>query len=598
MKGIKHIIHSIRGKLIFTFIILIVVPILLIFLSYTYSSKSLLEKEVYDTNQELVESKAKGIDDLVGKMVKATAFVESDVKQSDISNLSNWKKDYQSYSVIKRVQTSLVTIRDLLLDSRAFLIYLDNNQLALSTLYDFNIDNNYANLIQEPWYIAANKQMGYPIWTLLYKLNPQFGYSDAGTSSSYVTISRAVRDATGSKSTGVISVGVPWDVFFGKRESSSQSLPDMMMRDHEGRFIDTKGNVFTDFTDEQLSELNQAKDQVMRFNHDGNTYLVNEAKVSLLSVSLLTFIPNDQFTGQLNKSKTKSILSILLLFSAAILLFIYFLLRFTKPIYSLLHSMGLVGTGDFKTVVQVKGRDEISLLGNSFNRMTAKLQELMSHVVEEQRKKEEAHFQALQAQINPHFLFNTLNSIKLMAMLSNTNQNVSDMITALGKLLEFSMKQQHHYVTLRQELEYLELYMYLQKIRYHDNISIAMDVPEDLLDSYVLKFSLQPLVENSLIHGGRLPLHIQISAHWQPNRLGYTISIQDNGKGVAPEELIRIQEGMTPSHAKYSGIGIGNVDQRIKLYFGVSYGISLHQHEECGLEARIQLPYIQKEPTL
>jgi two-component system sensor histidine kinase YesM len=598
MKGIKYIIHSIRGKLIITFIILIVVPILLIFLSYTYSSKSLLEKEVYATNQELVESKAKGIDDLVGKMVKATAFVESDVNQSDISKLSDWKNDYQAYSVIKKVQTSMGTIRDLLLDSRAYLIYLDNNQLAISTLYDFNMDKSYTNLIKEPWYIAANKQMWYPIWSLLYKLNPEFGYTDAGMASSFVTISRTVRDATGSRSAGVISVGVPWEVFFGKRDSSPQGLPDMMMRDHEGRFMDPKGNAFTGFTEEQLSELNGASDQVMRFNHEGNTYLVNEAKVSLLGVSLLTFIPNDQFTAQLNKSQTKSILIILLFFAAAILLFIYFMLRYTKPIYSLLHSMGLVGTGDFKAVVHVKGRDEISLLGNSFNRMTYKLQELMAHVVDEQRKKEEAHFQALQAQINPHFLFNTLNSIKLMAMLSNTNRNVSDMITALGKLLEFSMKLQHHYVTLRQELEYLELYMYLQKIRYNDNISIAMDVPEDLMDSYVLKFSLQPLVENSLIHGGRLPLHIQISAHWQPDQLGYTISIQDNGKGVSAEELVRIQEGVTPSHAKYSGIGIGNVDQRMKLYFGAAYGITLHQIEEGGLEARIQLPYIQKEPTL
>lgn len=598
MKGITYIIHSIRGKLIITFVILIVVPILLIFLSYTYSSKNLLEKEVYATNQELVESKARGIDDLVGKMVKATAFIESDLNQSDISKLSDWKNDYQAYSVIKRVQTSMGTIRDLLLDSRAYLIYLDNNQLAISTLYDFNMDKSYSNLIKEPWYIAANKQLGYPIWSFLYKLNREFGYTDAGTSSGFVTISRTVRDATGSRSAGVISVGVPWEVFFGKRESSSEGLPDMMMRDNEGRFMDPQGNAFTGFTEEQLSELNRASAQVMRFNHEGNTYLVNEAKVSLLGVSLLTFIPNHQFTAQLNKSQTKSILIILLFFAAAILLFIYFMLRYTKPIYSLLRSMGLVGAGDFKAVVHVKGRDEIALLGNSFNRMTFKLQELMDHVVEEQRKKEEAHFQALQAQINPHFLFNTLNSIKLMAMLSNTNRNVSDMITALGKLLEFSMKLQHHYVTLRQELEYLELYMYLQKIRYNDNISIAMDVPEDLLDSYVLKFSLQPLVENSLIHGGRLPLHIAISAQWQPDRLGYTISIEDNGKGVSAEELIRIQEGLTPSHAKYSGIGIGNVDQRIKLYFGASYGITLHQVEEGGLEARIQLPYLQKEPTL
>jgi sensor histidine kinase YesM len=344
-----------------------------------------------------------------------------------------------------------------------------------------------------------------------------------------------------------------------------------------------------------LTEL-QGDPQTIKHLRDANgqLYMVNVSEIPELGMSILRPVPEKQFLEDLEKRMNRSVFSILAVFSVGILIFVLFLIRFTSPIAALLRSMKQVGAGDFRTSVHVKGNDEIALLGNNFNRMVTRLSELVKRLEEEQRLKEEANFQSLQAQINPHFLFNTLNSIKLMAMLSNTNRNVSNMITALGKLLEFSMKFNQRFVTLGQELEYLELYMALQKIRFQDLIDIEARVPEELKEMYVLKFSLQPLVENSIVHGGKLPLHIAIHAEAEDGEL--RVFIRDDGNGVTEEQLAEIMDRLEQSHAQYSGIGISNVDRRIRLYFGTGYGVTLRRVDSGGLEAIITFPLRKEAP--
>lgn len=390
-------------------------------------------------------------------------------------------------------------------------------------------------------------------------------------------------------------VGVPSETFFGKPQVGTDGVPRFLIQASDGQVTDPLGKSYSFTTDKAPTNFLKASIST-NVMIDGHRYLVNTATVPQMGISLLYLMPYDQFLKQLDQTTFRSFIGILITFMLGILLFVLLLIRMTKPIYSLLYSMQQVGKGDFDASVSLKGKDEIALLGFNFNKMVIRLKELIYNLEEEQRNKEEARFQALQAQINPHFLFNTLNSIKLMAMISNTNRDVSDMITALGKLFEFSMKQSQQYVTLRQELEYLELYMSLQKIRYHDNIQLYIDVPEQLMEMYVLKFSLQPLVENSLIHGGKMPLSVWVEAKYTADEAGMVVSVIDNGHGVAENELARIQEKMTnDSTAKYSGIGISNVDKRLKLHFGEQYGITLQTSIYGGLQTDIWLPLREEE---
>jgi two-component system sensor histidine kinase YesM len=586
--------NSIRGKLIFYFILVIIVPTLVIFLTYSYNSQRLLEEKIYSTNQELVNQSANTMNEMAVRMVKAALFVESDFNQAYRRDLSEYNVNYDVFTTLKLMQNRLTITRDLLLDSEAFLQVVDDRRFAVSTLY--NID--YNAIIEEDWYSQAVQAKGFPSWLVSYTMNSAHGYTQIGVKTPYVLLSRLLQKDDGNMNgVGVVAVGVPSESFFGKNTLPDGGVPKLLIQTSGNVVRDTEGNSYDLIFEEDQSGKPRLNAFSKRAIINGKRYLVNTAEVSQVGFTLLQLMSYDHFTKQLDQSRNRSIIGILLVFFTGTVLFLVLMIRLTKPIYSLLHSMRKVGRGNFQTVVEVEGRDEISALGLEFNQMVAKLDQLIADLEAEQKNKEEARFQALQAQINPHFLFNTLNSIKLMALLSGTNQNVSDMITALGKLLAFSMKQTQQYVTLRQELEYLELYMTLQKIRYHDNIRININIPELLMDTQVLKFSLQPFVENCIIHGGRLPLTVWIEAEHLKDRSGMIITVEDNGKGVSESKLAIIQERrVNDDNAKFSGIGVSNVDNRIKIHFGKEYGISLGQSQYGGLKATIRLP-IQKEQS-
>lgn len=588
-------LNSIRGKMIVTFCFFVIVPTLLIFWNYTRSSKEVIANEVYAANQELADRSARSANDIATRMNKAMSLLESNFQEYYGDGLSNWTVEYPEYYKVNTLQRRMATIRDLLLDSNSFLIFTDFRELAVSTLYSFDMKRNFTRFLDEPWYLQGKQNKGFPRWFLPYRLDHQIGQTGTDVSGGYMALSRSLHDEKFTYDFGVALIGVPIETVFAQSHArADDALPSLLLWDGRETVTDSLGNTVKLLSEPEMAELRKAPGEIKRLSDGGQLYMVNVSKVPELGISVLHLVPERQFLQQLMKKQSQSVVSIVLVFSLGIAVFVFFLIRFTKPISSLLRSMGQVGAGDFRTQVKVEGNDEIALLGHNFNRMVARLGELMERLQEEQRQKEEANFQSLQAQINPHFLFNTLNSIKLMAMLSNTNRNVSDMITSLGKLLEFSMKFNQRIVTLEQEIEYLKLYMSLQNIRYQDQIDIDIDVPPELLEVNVLKFSLQPLIENSIIHGGKLPLNISLRAEASGGNL--LVTIRDNGNKVTEEQLAEMKNKLVQSHAKYSGIGISNVDRRIKMYFGAEYGITLDRIEAGGLEVIVKFP-MRKESS-
>jgi len=589
-------LHSFRGKLILSLLIFVIIPIVLIFWNYSYTSKKVIAQEVNNANQELADRTAKSVNDFASRMIKALFLLETDFEQYYGDELSEWTEDYDEYRKVQLLQRRMTSIRDLLLDSSAFLIYMDNQGLAVSTTFPFNMKQNYDLLIQEEWYRNAKAGGGFPQWALPYRFDPRIariGDTWQYAGDGFFAMSRSLRDKS---EIGAALIGMPIRTVFPDGAANGEhSLPSLLLWDGGRDLSDPEGRLIKSLSDSEVAELRKEHGEIKQLVHLDGTYMANVSPVKEIGLYVVSLIPQKQFLTQLNAKMNQSMLWILAVFAFSMLVFLFFLIRFTKPIHSMLHSMRQVGSGDFHTSVPVKGSDEIALLGNHFNRMVERLRELLERVEQEQRQKEEAHFQSLQAQINPHFLFNTLNSIKLMAMLSHTNRNVSDMITVLGKLLEFTMKMNQRFVTLGQEIEYLELYLSLQKIRYQDQITLDIRVEPELKELYVLKFTLQPLIENSIVHGGRMPLHISIRAQAETEEDRLEIVIRDNGIGVPEEKLAEIQDKLVQPHAKYSGIGISNVDRRIKLHYGHAFGIQLQSREEGGLKVTVTFP-IRKEP--
>lgn len=261
----------------------------------------------------------------------------------------------------------------------------------------------------------------------------------------------------------------------------------------------------------------------------------------------------------------------------------------TSPIKELNSKFKAIEKGDLSVSINFKSRDEMGELGNSFNTMVKKLKSLINSIVEEQKRKSDMEFQILQAQINPHFLYNTLDSIKWLAVIQNVN-NIADMSTALINLLKYNISKDSVIVSLSQELESINNYIIIQKYRYGDIFDVVFDIADETNECQVLRFIIQPIVENSIIHGFENTESkglIQITSRIVEDNL--VIQVIDNGTGICSENLNKLPQSINYKK-KFSGIGIHNVQERIKVYFGEKYGMSFESELGSGTKVSVILP--------
>ena len=292
------------------------------------------------------------------------------------------------------------------------------------------------------------------------------------------------------------------------------------------------------------------------------------------------------------------VMMILLLFA------LYFLIdRIVKGLlrefYSILKSMRQVGHGDLDTRTEVSGNNEMGELASQLNKMLDRIQELMRENIGREVMAKDSEIRALQNQINAHFIYNVLESIKMMAEIDEEYE-ISDSITALGRLLRYSMRWVSANVSVAEELEYIKNYIALINLRYDFTVTLSINVPENLMGQQIPKMSLQPIVENAILHGID-PLGVDSTIYIKGTTDGkdVIIEITDTGQGMTDEEydkLIRRVNGEgEETGEKGNGIGLRNVQNRIKMTFGEEYGMSIQTARDCYTKVSVKLPFKKSE---
>ena len=269
-----------------------------------------------------------------------------------------------------------------------------------------------------------------------------------------------------------------------------------------------------------------------------------------------------------------------------------------RPIKKLHDVTTTIAQNDLQALVYSRNVDEITELGNNFNIMIGKIRELLNAKVKEQENLKKAELKALQAQINPHFLYNTLDTIVWMAEASKTDQ-VIEIVRALSSFFRISLSKGKDWISIRQEIEHVRSYLAIQKMRYRDILDYKIEVDENLMDGTILKLTLQPLVENALYHGiknkrngGAITVRAQSVG---PDLV--RLEVQDDGVGFTPYKLAEIRSMLNDDSSEISlkegGFGLENVNKRIKLYYGKQYGLYVQSEYLGGTQvvARIPLQY-------
>ncbi|WP_248927197.1 sensor histidine kinase [Paenibacillus hamazuiensis] len=265
----------------------------------------------------------------------------------------------------------------------------------------------------------------------------------------------------------------------------------------------------------------------------------------------------------------------------------FFSFRFTRPIQKLTQSIRRFGEGDLSIRTPVYTKDELGFLSESFNRMTGQIRDLIEEISLKEKLKSEAELKTLHYQINPHLLFNTLNSIQWKARLAGQD-DIQKMLHHLIAVLEGSFNIQQVLVPFHKELEVALNYMEIQRYRYGDVFTYAVQAEDHLADCLIPRMVLQPLLENIFFHGfvdGKGHIDIRITGSERLIRL----EIADNGMGIKPEHMKYIEQGQKVP-GKKGGLGMRNVDERFKLHFGDGYGITVQSQRNQGTKVIMTWP--------
>ncbi len=380
-------------------------------------------------------------------------------------------------------------------------------------------------------------------------------------------------------------------------EDKLYKLIQNFMQYKEGSIFlsDSKGSIYLAKDKNDISRnISEVLDKSP--DHLINTHILKNKLV------LTSIMPKTIVYEEINKIYMKIIMADIFLSLFFVLITFIVVSTFLKPISHLRALMAQIEIGNFDVSFKSRSHDELSVLGESFNKMVRNLEILIKNdaeqrqkIMEQENEKEKIKYMVLQSQINPHFLFNALNNIKWLALM-NEDRAVADNISSFGRLLEANMRIKGDEITLRQELDCIKDYLKVMQLHHSQTISLATKLEdEELLDCRILKLLLQPIIENSILHGLKaLPCHgyIDISCSQAQGRL--ICKIHDNGVGIPPEKISSILSGnQEKDRMSMNSIGLYNTLQRIKLFYGNEYGLDIESSPENGTTVTVIVPLLK-----
>lgn len=415
-----------------------------------------------------------------------------------------------------------------------------------------------------------------------------------------ITLSREVHNFYGTGN----SDGV---VFIDLNYSAISELCDQNSIGDKGYvfILDQDGNIVYHPRQQQLYNELQTENIDMVMQADSDTVVTGEGddkKIYTLSRSEMTgwTVVGCMNMAELLKSSQEAnniyVMTAVVLVAIAMLISSFIARSITLPIQKLRDSMEHVQEGDFKAAddLPVPSQNEIGSLTSSFYVMTHRIEELMAQNVHEQELKRKIELKALQSQINPHFLYNTLDSIIWMAE-GKKYEDVILMTASLARLLRQSISNEDETVLVEQEVQYVKSYLTIQKMRYKDKLEFAIQVDPAIYGVHIVKLVLQPLVENAIYHGLKYKESrglLTVTGYQRGQDA--VIEIADDGVGMDPETIERIFEKHKVNYHS-NGVGVYNVQRRLSMYYGKEYGLRYKSEKGKGTTVTVVIPMEQEE---
>ncbi len=581
MKQKTRYVKSLQGRINLSLLLVVGVAVVSFMVISINQSQTAVQDTATEYTSQLVSMVNENFDSYITNMENIARIV---TENSDVQTylFYDGPEAEKTEEYMLKVEEQFSTLKDTRDDIYNLGIISDNGRYLINNRD--TVMNPYAELYDMNWFRQALE--GSEVITSSHVQNI--------VSDEYpwvVTLSQGIANNSGSKARGVFFVDLNYSSISNLcEEINLGSRGYVFILDSEGNLVyhPRQQLIYSGLWEEEFSSLMKTEEEVVFSGNGEKLYTISKSEVTGWTVVGVTYL--EEMLAGTNTARRMYYLMAIALIGVAMMLAILLTDMITMPLRKLRESMKRVENGDFDLELREPDTgDEISDLFHSFKVMVLKIRQLIEKNNEEQEEKRRSELNALQAQINPHFLYNTLDSIIWMAEGDNT-RDVVLMTSSLAKLLRKSISNKNEIVTLAEEIDYTRSYLVIQKMRYKDKLEYEIEVEDAILRTEVIKLIIQPLVENAIYHGIKYKEGkglIRIEGAYEEDNV--VLRIIDNGVGMSKEQLRHVFDERKTDTRKNS-VGVLNVHRRIQLYYGTEYGLSFESEENAGTTVIIRLP--------
>lgn len=569
---------SISKRIVILILLVSVLPILLVGSFGYLQARSAIYRTAADYNQKLVDIIKQNITlrleefvNLSDELILNTTVRDTLESYEDMNSTQKYWTVQNIYSEVRSKYTRIsdicdiriVTINNIPIYSTGFL-YLNSEQ----DLINFQrIAQSDAPLL---WYTTQYDEMP------------------------YVVLSRKITNLSTRNTLGYIIIHINADVLdelYSRFNLDNSAY--IVLLDSFGSTLPATGSL-TEEQEETFSDILslEKSGDIRRYKGSSEDFIYYSA-MEELGLTLVTSIPYRVLTAPIQSMFGAILLFLLICILLSVIVSRYIWKSITGPLTKLVAYIRDTSELKFDTDFTDNSKDELGFMAQSYNNIVKIMKKMVTQIEQEQEDKRKAEIRLLQAQINPHFLFNTLDSLRFTAMMSRAD-TVSEGLSSLSHILRNSIIDDNSYITIPDEIRCIEDYIVIQKIRYGEFIELHKQIDPETEDCLIMKFLLQPIVENSIIHGMQKNESLDITIRTQHRDNLVVITIADNGSGFDMEEKIDKETNIIKS-SKMSGIGLENVKQRLELEFRTEQSFTIHSEKGVGTTVTITYPFRKKD---
>lgn len=576
-KSIQSVIFAVLSVLLLGAVIIITV------ISLSYTRQSVFENSSLYT-QTIIQQMNQNIDSYIDYMENTSYLVSSN-------------EDVQKYlfgdTADPEARDRILSQFETILDSRSDILNLgiiaENGRMLINN--GQHLTNQDLDIHSQEWYTNALEGR-----ESVYLTSSHVQHIISGERPWVITLSRGIRNkemGTGQEKEGVFFIDLNY--------SAISELCDQSMVGNQGYafIVDADGNIvyhpqqqqlYNELQTENIDLVMNAGSDIVTWGDGINKKMYSISRSEKTGWTVVDCVRVEELLRKSNEAQSIYILVAMGLMAAALFFSRFVAKSITLPIQRLCDSMERVQEGDFSVSdIVVDSENEIGSLTKSFNVMTHRIHELMEQNIREQEAKRKSELKALQSQINPHFLYNTLDSIIWMAE-GKKNEEVVLMTASLARLLRQSISNEDELVSIGQEIEYARGYLTIQKMRYKDKLEFQIEVEPSILHIRLIKLVLQPIIENAIYHGLKYKESKGLLCVRGFMKNGNAVlQVIDDGVGMDQETLDHIYEKHKVNYHS-NGVGVYNVQKRLQLYYGSEYGITYESKVGEGTTATITIP--------